>query len=243
MPNESNKDEFYKVKLDHIFEGPMDLLIYLIKKNEVDIYDIPVALITDQYLAYLEWMQSMNIDFAGDFLVMAATLGHIKSRMLLPVHDDQDDEEDPRLEVTRPLLEYLQMKSAAEMLLERNLLGKDTFTRPAAPDDDARIPVRDDTIHIGLFELIDAFQNILKSISPEHRIDMTTDGISVKEKISELVDILEAHGDVTFDQLFAAGSDRQTVITTFLAVLEMARLNLIRIFQHVPSGIIRIFYT
>ncbi len=127
--------ERYEVKLMNIFEGPMDLLVYLIKKNEVDIYDIPIAVITDQYLGYLEWMEAMNVDFAGDFIVMAATLTHIKSKMLLPVHDDQDDEEDPRLEITRPIEEYLQMKSVAEQLAERNLLGEDVFLRNPAKEE------------------------------------------------------------------------------------------------------------
>ena len=121
----------YKVKLENVFEGPMDLLIHLIKKNEVDIYDIPVALITEQYLAYLEWMQRLNIDNVGDFLVMASTLAHIKSRMLLPNHGIEEEEEDPRLELVRPLAEYLRIRSAAEALAKRNLLGEKMFTRKA----------------------------------------------------------------------------------------------------------------
>ena len=106
--------EIYQIKLDNIFEGPMDLLVHLIKKNEVDIYDIPIALLTDQYLEYLEWMKSLNIDFAGDFLLMAATLTQIKSKMLLPIHESEDEEDDPRLAITKPLEEFLRMKSAAE---------------------------------------------------------------------------------------------------------------------------------
>ncbi|MBW1753945.1 MAG: segregation/condensation protein A, partial [Deltaproteobacteria bacterium] len=105
------QEELYQVKLDNIFEGPMDLLVHLIKKHEVDIYDIPIAMITDQYLEYLKWMESMNIDVAGDFIVMAATLTQIKSKMLLPIHENENDQEDPRLEIARPLAEYLQMKS------------------------------------------------------------------------------------------------------------------------------------
>ena len=105
-------EKLYQVQLEDVFEGPMDLLVHLIKKNELDIYDIPIALITEQYLQYVDWMQAMNVEFAGDFIVMASTLAQIKSRMLLPVHDgDEEEEEDPRLELTRPLLEYLQMKS------------------------------------------------------------------------------------------------------------------------------------
>ena len=106
----------YKVKLENVFEGPMDLLIHLIKKNEVDIYDIPVGMITEQYLAYLEWMKLLNIDNVGDFLLMAATLAQIKSRMLLPTHEEDGEIEDPRMEIIRPLTEYLQIKSAAEEL-------------------------------------------------------------------------------------------------------------------------------
>ena len=121
--------EVYTVKLDDIFEGPMDLLVHLIKKHEVDIYNIPIALITDQYLEYLELMKLMNIDVAGEFLVLAATLTQIKSKMLIPVHEDEDDQEDPLLEITRPLAEYLQMKSAARQLADRHLLGEDTFVR------------------------------------------------------------------------------------------------------------------
>ncbi len=122
----------YEIKLDKVFEGPMALLVHLIKKNEVDIYDIPIAVITQQYLEYLEWIKLMNIDFAGDFLVMASTLTQIKSRMLLPTHGIEEDEEDPRLALTKPLQEYLEMQSVAEQLANRNLLGEHTFVRPMA---------------------------------------------------------------------------------------------------------------
>ena len=118
----------YRVQLDS-YSGPLDLLLYLIRREEVDIYDIPIARITEQYLAYLEWMKRMNIDVAGDFVLMASTLAHIKSKMLLPTQLGEEEEEDPRLEITRPLLEYLRIKSAAEQLAERNLLGESTFTR------------------------------------------------------------------------------------------------------------------
>ena len=122
------QEDIYKVQIEDIFEGPMDLLVHLIKKHEVDIYDIPIALITKQYLEYLEWMKIMNIDIAGDFIVMASTLTKIKSRLLLPSHGEED-EEDPRLELVKPIEEYLKMKSAAEKLGARTLLGEDTFIR------------------------------------------------------------------------------------------------------------------
>ena len=130
----------------------------------MDIYDIPIALITEQYLKYIEWMKTMNVDFAGDFLLMAATLIQIKSKMLLPLHDaDGDDEEDPRLEITRPLLEYLRMKSAAEQLTLRPVLGEDTFVR-APGVEDIRPDPSGQFIQVSLFELIDAFQRIIENM-------------------------------------------------------------------------------
>jgi segregation and condensation protein A len=234
-------DDRYRVKLQDVFEGPMDLLVHLIKKAEVDIYDIPISQITSQYLEYLEWMKQMNIDFAGDFVLMASTLTHIKSRMLLPPQAGEEEEEDPRLEITRPLLEYLRIKSAAEQLAERNLLGEKTFTRK--PDTDTLENVKNsDVIRIGLFELIDAFQRILDKVTSGHRVDLTRDRISVQERINQLTEMLETKESMTFDELFADNRQRSDIIVTFLAILEMAKLSLIRIAQHVPTGIIRIFY-
>jgi len=232
----------YKIKLENVFEGPMDLLLHLIKKNEVDIYDIPIALITRQYLEFLDWMKMMNIDFAGDFLVMASTLIQIKSRTLLPTHGHENEDDDPRLEIARPLLEYLQMKSVADQLAERDLLGEKTFVRTYAEEQFKEFEKNDQIIQVGLFELIDAFQKILKRIPEDHKIDFNTDRVSVKERITEIVDLLEEKGTMTFSELFSARAERSEIITTFLALLEMVKLNLIRIAQHVPTSIIRIFY-
>jgi len=231
----------YQVQLEEIFEGPMDLMIHLIRKNDLDIYDIPIALITDQYLQYLELMQAMNIDYAGDFLLMASTLTQIKSRMLLPTHDDENEEEDPLQEITRPLLEYLRMKSAADQLIERNLLGENTFVRNPNRDEFLTSP-DDEFIKIGLFELIDAFQKILERIPDGHRVELTADEISVKDKISQIVEILEAKASITFLELFSDNPDKHEVIITFLAILEMVKLTLIRIIQNVKTGILRIIY-
>ena len=243
--SEQMSSALYEVKLTDIFEGPMDLLIYLIKKNEVNIYDIPIALIIQQYLEYLEWMKSLNIDLAGDFLVMAATLAHIKSRMLLPVPELDEDQEDPRMEITRPLLEYLQMKSAAEELAYRNILGSETFIRQIRDEDfvkDSIARPEDQIIHVGLVELIDAFRKILDTLPDENHVDFTTDRVSVTDKISEIVDILEQKGSVTFTELFSPNSDKSDIIVTFLAILEMVKLYLVRIVQHIHTGAIRIFY-
>ena len=230
----------YKVKLENVFEGPMDLLIHLIKKNEVDIYDIPVALITEQYLAYLEWMQRLNIDNVGDFLVMASTLAHIKSRMLLPNHGIEEEEEDPRLELVRPLAEYLRIRSAAEALAKRNLLGEKMFTRKARfkdfADDDQEM------IQVGLFELIDAFQKILQKVGKDHSVELASDEISVKERMNEVLAVIEEKGSITFSELFGASAEKRYIIVTFLSLLELMKLTLIRAAQSAQSGVIRLFY-
>ena len=235
-------EDTYQVRLTDVFEGPMDLLLHLIKKNEVNIYDIPIAEITEQYLAYLEWMKALNIDFAGEFIVMASTLTQVKSRMLLPTAAEIDgEEEDPRMEIVRPLTEYLQMKSAAEVLAQRTLLGEGTFTRTSG--EVRQLFAQDgELMQIGLFELIDAFQQILNKIDPQDRLDLTADRISVKDRIGELVDLFEQKDSVTFQELFTGDPSRTEVIVTFLAILEMVKLALVRLAQHSQTGVIRLFY-
>ncbi|MBW2406630.1 MAG: segregation/condensation protein A [Deltaproteobacteria bacterium] len=236
------QEELYKVQIDDIFEGPMDLLVHLIKKHEVDIYDIPIALITEQYLDYLQWMKAINIDVAGDFILMASTLTKIKSKMLLPIHEEETDDEDPRLEIVKPLEEYLQMKSAANELMARNLLGEDTFVRHLNQEDRS-IDQDGDIIKVGLFELIDAFQSILEKISGHRSVDIiTADTISVRDRIVQIVDILETRKSVSFHELFSMNTDKSEVVVTFLAILEMVRLSLINIVQNTQTGIIKLFY-
>ena len=230
----------YKVSLENVFEGPMDLLIHLIKKNEVDIYDIPVALITEKYLAYIEWMKLLNIDNVGDFLIMAATLAHIKSRMLLPSHGDDEDDEDPRLEIVRPLAEYLRIKSAAEALANRDLLGDSVFTRKVKTK--SYIDEDSETIQVGLFELIDAFQKILQRVSKDHNVELEADEVTVKDRMNDLIRAIEDRGSITFTELFEGKPEKRFVIVTFLALLELMKLNLIRVAQSARSGVIRLFY-
>ena len=236
------QEELYKVRIDDIFDGPMDLLVHLIKKHEVDIYDIPIALITEQYLEYLQWMKAINIDVAGDFILMASTLTKIKSKMLLPVHEEETDDDDPRLEIVKPLEEYLQMKSAANELMARNLLGEDTFVRNPNQENHSTDQVGE-IIKVGLFELIDAFQTILEKISEHHGVDIiTTDTISVRDRIVQIVEIFETRKSVTFNELFPINTNKGDVVVTFLAILEMVRLSLINIVQNTQTGIIRLFY-
>lgn len=233
--------ERYEVRVENIFEGPMDLLVYLIKKHEVDIYDIPIAMITDQYLGYLEWMKAMNIDYAGDFLLMAATLAQIKSRMLLPVHQDEEDVEDPRMEIARPLLEYLRMKEAADRLGERPMLGDDLFLRRPGQSE-LTVERSEEVIQVSLFELIDAFQRILDRVAGDAGMEFTPERFTIRDKIAEIVELLEARNSVTFTELFTEAGGKEELIVTFLALLEMAKIGLIRVAQQVQSGIIRVFY-
>lgn len=230
----------YKIELENVFEGPMDLLIHLIKKNEVDIYDIPIALITEKYLAYIEWMKLLNIDNVGDFLVMASTLAHIKSRMLLPLHGSDAELEDPRLELVRPLAEYLRIKSAAEALASRNLLGDTIFTRQAKASDG--MPDDREAIQVGLFELIDAFQRVLQKVSKDHVVEMEPDEISVKDRMNAIVELIEDQESITFRDLFGATVEKRFVVVTFLALLELIRMNLIRVVQNTQNGTMRLFY-
>ncbi len=234
----------YNVQLGEVFEGPMDLLVYLVKKNDIDIYDIPIAVVTEQFLGCLELMKELSLDVSGDFLVMAATLMQLKSRMLIPAaQDNEEDEgaEDPRMEIARPLVEYLRLKNAAEQLSQMSLLDRDTFVRDAQDEaiegDVTFKPLRP----VGLFELIDAFQRILKDASKEHFVDITKDAISVRQRISELMEILEEKKNVTLQELFLGKHSKKMLIVTFLAILEMMKLRLIRVMQHVNSGIIRIY--
>jgi segregation and condensation protein A len=224
-----------------IFEGPLDLLLHLIKKNEVSITDIPIAAITEQYLATLEVMQSLNLDLAGEFLVMAATLIHIKSRMLLPAGDDtteeDDDGEDPQEELVRRLLEYQRFKDAAEQLGQREILARDVFIRSGTPLDDVPVP---NLREVSVFELLNALKRVLERLPKENIHEVTLDKITVREKMTFLLDTLRARSKVLFDALFAEVKTRMEVVVTFLAMLELVKARAIRIFQDELGGPIQI---
>ncbi len=234
----------YEIKLENVFEGPMDLLVHLIKKNEVDIYDIPISLITDQFLAYLEWMRSLNIEVASDFLVMAATLAYIKSRMLLPSTPSEDadgDEEDPRMEIAGALIEMLQMKSVAEQLLDRPILDEDIFTRHPEKTLFLYNP-EEDVVKTDLFELIHSYHQLLQRAGGQNGIHIMAEQVTVKQKMSEIISIIEEKGTITFRELLSDHPSKLEIIVTFLAVLEMAKINLARIVQTSKAGIMRLFY-
>lgn len=229
----------YEVKLD-IFEGPLDLLLYLIKKNEIDIYDIPIAFITEQYLKHLEIMRSLNLDLAGEYLVLTATLLYIKSKMLLPVQDDEEeDESDPREELVKQLLEYQAFKEASLNLDKRFLLGRDVFKRVYSASEDIDIEKRP-FIEVGVFELVEVFRTIVSSMVDETLIEIDVERISLSDRINEIMERLVREKDVTFTDLLGSGPSRKEIIYTFLAILELMKLRLLRAYQASSFGAIRI---
>ena len=240
---ESSPDA-YQVKLD-AFEGPLDLLLHLIRKNEVNVYDIPISLIAEQYLAYIELMQELNLDVAGEFLVMAATLIHIKSRMLLPRPDPaQDDEpgEDPREALVRRLLEHQKYKAAAEMLHERETVRSAQFMRPDASVAAAAGEEYEPELEVDLFSLIAAFRGVLERANRRPRMVLPPEQMSIEDRIEQLLGRLSETEACGFEELFEGGDgSRAFMIVTFLAVLEMIRLKLIRVFQSGSFGAIRVY--
>ena len=244
VPEFESALEAYPVRLQH-FQGPLDLLIHLIKKNEVNVYDIPIALITDQYLAYLALMQELNLDLAGEFLVMAATLIHIKSRMLIPrptAEVDGDlDEEDPREALVRRLLEHQKFKAAAELLHERETLRSAQHPRPDASVAEVAAPDAEPELEVDLFSLLAAFRGVLERAKTRPKMLLPPEQISVEQRIEELLERLSETEAVGFEELFADTGSRAHLIVTFLALLEMIRLKLIRAFQSGSFGPIRLY--
>lgn len=226
----------YNIKLD-VFEGPLDLLLHLIKENEMDIYDIPIATITEQYLDYLNLIQTFNLEVAGEYLVMASTLTYIKSRMLLPKHEREDEEgeegEDPREELIAKLIEYKKYKEAALALRDREMAQSRVFTRPPS----AEAPAEGDLLlEVSVFELLKSFRKVLEGYGGPRKIAITLEEISVTDKINEIMSRLEGVDHLTFDALFETGRTRMEVVATFLALLEVIRLRLVKVHQARAGG-------
>jgi len=230
-------EQLYKIKLPE-FEGPMDLLLHLIKENKVDIYDIPISLITGQYLEYIEIMKELDLEIAGEFLVMAATLIQIKSRMLLPPDEEAppDELEDPRLELVQRLLEYQAFKDAASILKEKEDERLKIFGRPP------EVPAEEETLlpelylfDVNLFDLLAAFKKLLVNAPPEMRT-ITRETLTVKDKMMHIVDMLENIESIRFEELFKESFTRVQLIVTFLALLELLRLGLARVYQEQQFG-------
>jgi len=234
----------YEVKLD-IFEGPLDLLLYLIRKNEIDIYDIPIALITEQYLQHMEVLRSLNLDLAGEYLVLASTLIHIKSRMLLPnPAPDEEEEEDPRQELVQQLLAYQAYREAALQLDGRPLLERDVFKRggPGDPLTHQGAAMEEEAlIEASLFDLTAAFQRVASRIAFQPGMAIEVEKISLGQKMEEIVQRLQREGSLTFTELLTGQTSRQQMLYAFLAILELVKMHLIKAYQSASFGVIRLF--
>jgi segregation and condensation protein A len=226
------------------FEGPLDLLLHLIREHRVDIFDIPLALIVEKYLEHLSRMRELNLDIAGEFLVMAATLAHLKSRMLLPRQDAAaaaeagevalEEAGDPRVELVRRLLEYQKYKDSAEQLAKQDLLGRDVFTR-SVPAEEVPIPEEEVGVQeFSVLKLIEALDRVLERLIPKPQHEVVRERLSLSEATLRVVEKLRGQAQVTFMSLFAEGSTRQEIVITFLAILEMVKRRVIRVFQEEP---------
>ena len=228
-------DQAYEVKLE-AFTGPMDLLLHLIRKQKVNIYDIPIALIARQYLEYLSLMKTLNLSLAGEFLVMAATLLYIKSRMLLPKETTtelEDDEVlDPRGELVRQLIEYERFKDAAGSLVARERIWRDSFSRDPLPvpkksEEEEDVWAED----LQLFDLLTALQGVLDRAPSEQYVEVSRENWTVEERIQMVMERLESESTIPFEELFEEHWSRPLIIVTFLGLLELVRMNLVRLFQ------------
>ena len=224
----------YNVKLEN-FEGPLDLLLYLVRKNEIDIQKIPIVMITQQYIEYIDLMKALNLDLAGEFIVMASTLMYIKSRALLPkTEEDDETEELSTLEdLKKQLLEHQKYRDAAERLKEQNILEKNVFARSnfteSVSSDDA-----DDIQEANLFDLLSALKKVLDRSEDKGSImELTLDNISVKDKMNELLQKISGHADgMPFESLFSDAPTKIIIITTFLAMLELIKMQAIKVYQN-----------
>ncbi len=234
--------EAYPVRLIN-FEGPLDLLLHLIKKHEMNVYDIRISTVTQQYLEYLDLMQEMNLDVVGEFLVMAATLIHIKSRMLLPRPDptQEDPEEDPRDALVRRLVEHQRFKAAAELLHEREIQRSAMWTRADGPVAEVVGTAPEPEIEVDLFSLMAAFRQVLERARARPRVLLPPEQIPIETRIEQLLERLSETEACGFEELFADVQTRAGMIVTFLALLEMIRLKLVRVFQQSSFTPIRVY--
>jgi len=235
----SEEDPPYTVRLEG-FEGPLDLLLHLIKKNKLIITDIPIALITEQYLEYLKLMKVLNLDVAGEYLLMAATLLHIKSRMLLPVSPETEGEEevDPRAELVRRLLDYQKYKEAALELDKRPLLDREVFARAVPLEKEEP---EEERFEVGLFELLEAFRQVLERVKIEAVHEVVLEPITLEKKVQEILALLQREKrSMAFHTFFPEEASRRVIVVTFLAILELVKMKAVRIFQAAPFETIRI---
>ena len=221
----------FKAKLE-IFEGPIDLLLHLIKINEVDIADIPIATITDQYLEYLDLMKALDINVAGDFLVMASTLMYLKSKTLLPKQEqDLEEIEDLMEEIVRPIKEYMQLQEAAHELASRNMVDRDVYTRGSTVHEMGEEEPESSYVKVNLYELMNAFKKIIKRQYPDAVIKFKANPWSIKKKMVQVINMVKKEKRLFLGELFSKMQSLSEMIATFLALLELVRTGFVRIYQ------------
>jgi len=225
----------YKIKLD-MFEGPLDLLIYLVKKDHLNIYDIPIARVTEQYLEYINLMQLLDLNIAGEFLVMAATLMQIKSKMLLPAEESAAEEEevDPREELVKRLLEYEKFKQIADNLRTREIDQQEVFKRPKLElekESSADPEKKEVYFEANIFDLINAFSQALKDIPKEVFYEVIKDQFTVEQKVHDILHVLLVESEIRLSQLFAKAKSKIEIVVTFLAILELAKMKEVKAMQ------------
>jgi segregation and condensation protein A len=241
-PNSSSEPEGTGITIHlEAFQGPLDLLLHLIKKEEIDIWNIPIAHITEQYLEYLQTMRDLNINVAGEWLMMAATLIYIKSRMLVPQENREDDsqaeeEEDPRHELVYQLLEHQKFKNAAEMLYTREEVENAVWNKP--PSD--VIEEGSEVVAITLFDLLRAFHEVVERFEAMRVVEVEQEEVTVEERIDDIRKRFLVHDKLLFSSFFAEARSKQYLIVTFLALLELVRLREIWLYQKKAFGEIRI---
>ncbi|HTY45379.1 MAG TPA: segregation/condensation protein A [Patescibacteria group bacterium] len=228
----------YKIKLQ-VFEGPLDLLLYLVKKDHLNIYDIPISQVTEQYLAYLELMKLLDLNIAGEFLVMAATLMQIKSKMLLPAEpsaQEEAEQEDPRAELVRRLLEYEKFKEIAENLRQRETGQKEVFKRPKLPEQEAPGASQAGEVYFeaSLFDLISAFSKALEGVPRELFYEVIKDEFTVEDKVHHILHLLLVQSTIRISELFAQAKSKLETIVIFLAILELIRMKEVVALQKGP---------
>lgn len=232
-PTPESEDPLFRVALPR-FEGPLDLLLFLIKKHELDLLDLPMTVITERYLAHLDLMNELNIDFAADFLQMAAELIYLKSRMLVPqpeeAGEDGDESLDPRADLIRRLLEYQKYKEAGEQLKDREVLGRDVFVRPN-PVDPSLLPTETPLGEVPLYRLVEALDRVLQKAKVELKHEVVMETLSVADKLQKLIERLSNEPVISFFSLFNPDMGRREIIATFLAILEIGKMKLARLQQ------------
>lgn len=239
-------DEVMRIHLDD-FEGPFEVLLYLIKSQEIDIFDIPIAKITDQYLSFMELMREERLDVAGDYLVMAATLIQIKSKMILPIEMDDDeeeiDDEDPRLELVEKLIAYRRYKDISTRLSEMEEERANWFMRNAKPDlSDAPDDAEEEYIEVSLYDLVKAFKGVMRFLGDDKPHEVELEGVSVDEKVDYILAQLDTHESLSWEEIFSECRHRVELVCCFLAILELCRMGSVSAHQHKTFGDIRLFH-